>query len=425
MSDDLRRQVNALMSQGERSIALDEAISRRPSRNSRSHRTAPAGKLIMVSVLVAAVMSSAVLAPLWIDGSTPPRSSGKEGRAASLGQVRGKTYHVAWAGLGNPIETPGTSQGGHVEPANVGAPCLPDIVSGAARLDTEGDFGTITFYSWPGASPCSLPWNTPVAVSLIQASGQASQVRSTAPNPDLPNSPGPSARSESYLGFALPTLAQERADHNAPQLGIEWNGQYCGPAIAAVSVTYNVWWDGHFQNYTYDVPVVGGVPACTDPGGPNGSVSVGYMNVQPSTPLYPIPSDWSSLQVALTLPLESGPSGFAYQITLTNSTDMAIPLSPCPGYTVEVADTFKFPGGEPNGTPFVTAPNLNNEGSLRCGLAPSVISPKSSVVFDLQFSADMAAAHENTTMEASKSAAVSWAMPGIQTVTKSLAIAPE
>ncbi len=420
-NDKLRAQISSLISEGERPISLEETVSRQSNFVPR-RRLSLSGKVLLCLAVLVAAGTSAALLTVSIKRPSSPQSLGKGRPPVGHSHTPGTIYHVPWVGLGHHPYAPEVVGGNLVQPAALLEPCSPAVVSGAATL-TTADFGAVSFYALANSAFCSMTWSSPIAVSLIQASGKAAPVVSSAPNPDLINAPGPAPNEESYVGSTLPTLAQEERDHNATQLGFKWSGQYCGPPIAAVRVTYRIWHNGELRNYTYQASMAGGVPACSHPGGPNGSVAFGYMSTQPSAPAYPIPSNWSLLQAALILPATSSPSGFSYQVSLTNPTSLPISLSPCPGYVVTVRDLFEVPGGEANGAPITTARrNMNNIGSLNCSSGPTVINPGASVVFSLQFSATAATINAGTTMASSSSTKVTWAMPGIQTLSKSLAI---
>lgn len=132
-------------------------------------------------------------------------------------------------------------------------------------------------------------------------------------------------------------------------------------------------------------------------------------------------TDWSSLTASLVLPVQGSTAGFSDQVKLTNTSDQAIPLTPCPSYSESVNDVIEIPN--PNGFPTqVPMRGGGNSFSLNCAAAPSEIPPNSSLTFDIQFSTAQAAATAGAQLTPRSDVHVTWTMPGVAAATGTIDI---
>jgi hypothetical protein len=289
--------------------------------------------------------------------------------------------------------------------------CVEGQVTGSALLtpDAGGVIGAVSLWSpllaANRAGECSLAPESRSG-ALLDASGAALPVvvvatgtRTTNP----PTRPFPVTVGPRPAGSSVP---------DPPAMLLRWTGQYCGPPPSALRVV--------FDTVSVDLPLAGPPPGCVNGARPNGTILLGFAS-DPSDLGQPLPPDRSALVAALDLPasVPAAAPSIGFQVRLTNPTDSAVSLSPCPGYSIGVRG--KAYAGPPNPPGLVVSGQVQESGLLNCAQAPASIEAHKSVVFDMEFTAaDAAPSIAGMEVLPNQVLSVVWMIAGVPSASGSL-----
>jgi len=283
------------------------------------------GRLAIVGVITMAVAAC-------VAGSSAP-STGQ----ASVGSSQPPTPHVTNATAKPDVATtvPWSPATAAPSPASTeaswpnGPACQSDQFGTSASLDSGGaGLGSYTIWN-ESAAPCSVGQG--VSVSIIDASGHALSVSTTIAS--FPPMCGGTGGQCPPLGpTAPPWVFMPPSAANAQDGGVEANltwTNWCGPQPAQ-PLTLLIKLGADMVVRTTGMSAK--VPACTNASKPSALV-VAPVNISGAWPTDPpaIPPD--SLSARLELAGSAVPGQpFHYVVVLTNPTDSAITLTPCPTY---------------------------------------------------------------------------------------------
>lgn len=244
------------------------------------------------------------------------------------------SMNVGWAvRLAGPSQSP-SFYSGPVASVTATAANLPSCDSDFdTRFVPDGQGGTVVL-SYRGPADCALPEVTPTAQLLdsggtvLASGGESLAIGRTGVQP---------------IAASQVVLVPVRA---------------CGPPGASLRLRFS---DGESTN----TPLPAGL-ACTD--GNSASVGVTHQRSAAGGSL-------GSLVQAISAPT-SVPAGqtLSFRVTLTNSTDSAVPLSPCPSFAVALEDVLSLP--DPKA--------VSSSGQLNCAASPASVAAHASITYDMQ-----------------------------------------
>lgn len=165
--------------------------------------------------------------------------------------------------------------------------------------------------------------------------------------------------------------------------GFTWTGSWCGPRAAGIVIVMkdDPGVNGDHGSYgAVRAPLTGPQPACVgdsdavlrpgiagNPADDQGPVAADAV--------LPVPPAWAGLRGGVTIPSTVTDAVPAFTYTLTNRTDLPIPLSPCPEYSTDIS------AGHPGS---YGHSSITGEAPLPCRAADNVVPAHGSLRFTLK-----------------------------------------